>query len=336
MDLFQLTRTLVDIESTTPAEGRVADFLYRELAPMAAQFGGRVEKMPVEPNRDNVLVCFGEPLITLSTHMDTVPPFFGSREDATHIWGRGSCDAKGIIAAMIEAARRLLQEGVRNIGLLFLVGEERNSAGALVAAKNPRGATHIICGEPTQNRLAIASKGVLRYLVTARGKLAHSAYPELGESAIEKLLDALAEIRAMPLPRDEQLGPSTLNIGTIEGGHAPNVIADHAQAEILIRLVSDAAPLREALAYTCDGRAEAQEVLCIPAVRLGKLDGYLTTIAAFTTDIPALGDAWGTPYLIGPGDIRVAHTAEERVTKQDLLDAVETYVRMVKQFQAAA
>jgi acetylornithine deacetylase len=268
--------------------------------------------------------------------MDTVPPFFASSEDDTHIRGRGSCDAKGIIAAMIEAARLLLESGTTNIGLLFVVGEERNSAGALAVAKISRGARYIINGEPTENRLALGSKGSLRYQITARGRMAHSAYPELGESAIEKLLDVLADLRRMPMPSDPLLGASTMNIGTIEGGRAPNVIPDYARAELLIRLVDDPAPIQQAVEKICAGRVEAEQVLCIPAVRLGSLDGYKTTVAAFTTDIPAFAGAWGTPFLIGPGTIHVAHTSEERVAKKDLRDAVEIYMRMVKQLQSAS
>jgi acetylornithine deacetylase len=333
VDLFALTRALVDIESTTPCEGRVSEFLRNHLAPMANRFGGKLERMPVEPGRENIFVSFGAPIVTLSTHMDTVPPFFASSEDETHIRGRGSCDAKGIIAAMIDAARLLLESGTTNIGLLFLVGEERNSAGALAAAKISRGTRFIINGEPTENRLALGSKGSLRYQITARGRMAHSAYPELGESAIEKLLDVLHDLGRMPMPSDPLLGASTLNIGTIEGGRAPNVIPDYARAEILIRLVADPAPLKQAVTKICAGRVEAEEVLCIPAVRLGSLDGYQTTVAAFTTDIPAFAGAWGTPFLIGPGTIHVAHTSEERVAKKDLRDAVEIYMRMVKQLQ---
>ncbi len=191
MDLFQLTRALVDIESTTPHEGRVGEFLYERLTPLVQSFAGTLERLQVEPARFNVFASWGNPDVTLSTHMDTVPPFFVSREDAEHIHGRGSCDAKGIIAAMIEAARLLLESGVRQVGLLFVVGEERNSAGALAAAKNPRGARYIICGEPTENKIAVGSKGILRYEIVANGRMAHSAYPEFGESAIDKLIDAL-------------------------------------------------------------------------------------------------------------------------------------------------
>jgi acetylornithine deacetylase len=334
MDLFALTRALVDIESTTPSEGRVSEFLYQHLAPLANRFAGKLERMPVESGRENIFVSFGAPHVVLSTHMDTVPPFFASSEDETQIYGRGSCDAKGIIAAMIEAARLLLEAGTTNIGLLFVVGEERNSAGALAAAKTSRGTKFIINGEPTENRLALGSKGSLRYQITARGRMAHSAYPELGESAIEKLLDVLGDLRRMRMPSDPLLGASTTNIGTIEGGRAPNVIPDYARAELLIRLVADPAPLQQAVTKSCMGRVEAEEVLCIPAVRLGALDGYETTVAAFTTDIPAFAGAWGTPFLIGPGTIHVAHTSEERVAKEDLREAVEIYMRMVKQLQS--
>jgi acetylornithine deacetylase len=336
MDLFALTRALVDIESTTPCEGRVSEFLYQHLTPLASRFGGKLERMPVESGRENIFASFGEPQVTFSTHMDTVPPFFASSEDETHIRGRGSCDAKGIIASMIHAAQQLLESGATNIGLLFLVGEERNSAGALAAAKISRGTKFIINGEPTENRLALGSKGSLRYQITARGRMAHSAYPELGESAIEKLLDVLNDLRRMPLPSDPLLGASTLNIGTIEGGRAPNVIPDHARAEILIRVVADPAPLKQSVTKICAGRVEAEEVLCIPAVRLGALDGYQTTVASFTTDIPAFAGAWGTPFLIGPGTIHVAHTSEERVAKKDLRDAVGIYMRMVRQLQTSS
>src|SRR4029077_8716361 len=195
--------------------------------------GGQFERMPVGANRDNVFACWGEPVVTLSTHMDTVPPFFASHEDSEFIWGRGSCDAKGIIAAMIGAAEKLLAAGTRNFGLLFVVGEERNSAGAKAAAENPRGSRFLINGEPTENRLALGCKGALRYEIKTRGKLAHSAYPELGHSAIHTLLDVLQEIRKIPLPQDELLGRSTLNIGTIAGGRAPNVVADLAEAEVM-------------------------------------------------------------------------------------------------------
>jgi acetylornithine deacetylase len=297
---------------------------------MARQFHGRVERMPVEMDRDNLFASFDEPAVVLSTHMDTVPPFIPSREDDEYIWGRGACDTKGIIAAIITAAEQLLIAGHRNFGLLFVVGEERNSAGANVAARNPRGSKFLINGEPTGNKLALGSKGALRYEIVAQGRMAHSAYPELGESAIEKLLDALERIRRIELPTDDVLGPSTLNIGTITGGRAPNVIPDEARAEIMIRVVGDVAKLRNKIEAAVRPDAEAQEILLIPAMHLRPVDGFPTTVVAFTTDIPAFGKAWGEPLLIGPGSIHVAHTSEERIPKSEMIEAIGLYRQLVE------
>jgi acetylornithine deacetylase len=331
MNLFELTRALVDIESITGNEERVGEFLFDRVAQLASAYGGHAERMEVEPRRFNVQAEWGKPVVTLSTHMDTVPPFFASREDDEFIWGRAACDTKGIIAAMIHAAEALLDAGGRNFALLFVVGEERNSAGAYHAATKPRGSKFLINGEPTENKLALGSKGALRYEIVAEGRMAHSAYPELGDSAIDKLLSALGNIRRIDLPADDLLGPSTLNIGTIGGGRAPNIIADEARAELMIRLVGDSRATKNAIAKAVAGCAEAREVLEIPAVRLGRLAGLETTVVAYTTDIPAFGGSWGQPFLIGPGSIHVAHTLEERVPKRQLVEAVEIYQRMVKQ-----
>ena len=331
MNLFELTRALVDIESTTDREKKVGDYLFAHLSAVTVRHNGRIERIPAGPDRDNVFASWGEPVVTLSTHMDTVPPFFGSREDGDFIWGRGSCDAKGIIAAMIAAAEKLLGAGTRNLGLLFVVGEERNSAGAKAAAATPRGSRFLINGEPTENRLALGSKGALRYEITAHGKLAHSAYPELGHSAIHTLLEVLHDIRQIPLPADALLGKSTLNIGTIRGGRAPNVVADLAEAEIMFRTVGDPAKIRGAVSSAVAGRAVASEVFYTPAVQLAKLDGLPTTVVAFATDIPSFEGTWGQSFLIGPGTIHVAHTAEERISKRELSDAVEIYARMAMQ-----
>ncbi len=331
MNVFELTRALVDIESITDHEQRMGDTLFAQLSELAARYGGHAELIPVEPGRNNVFAWWGEPTVTLSTHMDTVPPFFPSREDDRHIWGRGACDTKGIIAAMIFAVRELLATGRSNLALLFVVGEERNSAGALAAAKSPRGSKFLINGEPTENKLALGSKGALRLEVVASGRMAHSAYPELGESAIEKLLDALGEIRRVGLPVDSVLGTSTLNIGTISGGRAPNVIPDHAQAEVFIRLVDSGDTTLAAIKKAMNGKVEVREALRIPALHLGSLPGFETTVVSYTTDIPALGELWGHPYLIGPGSIHVAHTTEERIPKAQILEAVQIYKRMVQQ-----
>ncbi len=331
MHPFELTQKLIGIESITPNEFEIGNFLWDQLSGLASRFDGRAERLPVEPRRDNIFVQFGQPTVTLSTHMDTVPPFLPAHEDETHIWGRGACDTKGIIAAMITAAVELLSAGHRNLGLLFVVGEERNSAGAKAAAQSPRGSKFLINGEPTENKLALGSKGALRYELRATGRMAHSAYPELGESAIEKLLDALNRIRALPLPSHPLLGNSTLNIGRIEGGRAPNVIPDSASAELLIRVVDDAVALRHSVEQAALPDARAEEVLLIPAVELGSLDGFETTVVAFTTDIPAFNGAWGQPFLIGPGTIHVAHTDRENIPKAELLEAVQLYKRLVTQ-----
>lgn len=335
MDLFALTRALVDIDSVTHNEQLVGDFLFSRLSELAVRHSGLIERIPAAPHRDNIFVRFGEPRVTFSTHMDTVPPFFPSREDDTHIWGRGSCDAKGIIASMIAATEKLLAAGTSNIGLLFVVGEERDSAGAKAAAAAPRGSRFLVNGEPTENHLALGCKGALRYELIAQGKLAHSAYPELGHSAIHSLLDALNAIRQIPLPQDSLLGPSTLNVGTISGGRAPNVVADQARAEIMFRTVGDPDATRQAVASAASSaRIEAREVHYTPAVRLTTFDHLPSTIVAFTTDIPSFAGAWGQPYLLGPGSIHLAHTAEERIPKKELLDAAEIYARMARQLLA--
>ncbi|MBZ5706911.1 MAG: M20/M25/M40 family metallo-hydrolase, partial [Acidobacteriia bacterium] len=243
MDVVALTRQLVDIESITGNEGPVGEFLYRELC----RLGYQASKVPVEGARCNVFATSPEqprPAVVFSTHLDTVPPFIASSEDDMRVYGRGACDAKGIIAAQIAAAERLRNEGIY-VGLLFLVGEERDSLGAKVANQQSPGCRFLVNGEPTENKLAVASKGSLRATITAHGRMAHSAYPELGESAIDKLLEALTHLRAMKLPTEEGVGPCTLNIGMIEGGRAPNIIADQARAQLLYRLVGPAQQLRQ-------------------------------------------------------------------------------------------
>ena len=334
MNVFELTRKLVDIESITNNELQAGNFLHGHLSELAARSDGHVERAEVEENRFNVFACWGNPAVTMSTHMDTVPPFIPSREDADCIWGRGACDAKGIIASMIAATERLLGERVRNFGLLFVVGEERNSAGADAAAKMRPGSRYLVGGEPTGNKLALASKGGLRLEILARGKAAHSAYPELGESAIDALLDVLDSVRKLSLPEDPLLGQTTVNIGTIAGGQAPNVVADRAKAEILVRLVGDPDPVRHAFATAVVARAQLKEILFTPVMRFGSIDGFPSTIVSYTTDIPVLSPAWGKPFLIGPGSIHLAHTAEERISKKELSEAVGIYTDIVRKLLA--
>jgi acetylornithine deacetylase len=328
MDIVALTRRLVDIESITGNEGPIGHFLIQELR----RLGYNVQRMVAEDDRANVYATSPQhpnPSVVFSTHMDTVPPFILSSEDERRIYGRGSCDAKGIIAAQIAAAERLRGEGVY-VGLLFLVGEERDSLGAKVANQQPNSCKFIINGEPTENRIAIASKGALRVELTATGRMAHSAYPELGESAIDKLVEALHRLRAMKLPSDPEVGPCTLNIGTIDGGRAPNVIPDKAQALLLYRLVGPSDNLRRQIIETLGDLVKVEFTLEIPFIRLRTFESLPTMVAAFTTDIPALSN-WGQPLLIGPGSIHVAHTTGEHVEKKALENAVELYSRIAKQ-----
>jgi acetylornithine deacetylase len=334
-DPIGFNRQLCEIESTTYHEGEVGDFL----AGFLDGRGWTVEKTPVAQPAEsanagprwNVYagVAGQTPELVFSTHMDTVPPYIPFSEDAEFMYGRGVSDAKGIIAAQVTAAEVLRAEGFR-IGLLFVSGEERDSAGAKAANKSPKGSRFLINGEPTDNRLALASKGALRAVLKSTGKMAHSAYPELGDSAVHKLVEALGKLVALPLPTLEGVGPSTLNIGQIHGGHAPNVIADKAEAQVLVRLVGDSAPVRAALIEATAGLAEIDFTLEIPFVRLRAVEGLPTMIAKFTTDIPQLGN-WGEPLLLGPGSIHVAHTPFEKLAKKELLEAVELYIKVAKQ-----
>jgi acetylornithine deacetylase len=338
LDPIRLTRELVEIESTTYHEGAVGDFL----AGFLEERGWEVEKTPVpQPpesrttgERWNVYAGTRgqQPDLVFSTHMDTVPPHIPFSEDAEFMYGRGVSDAKGIMAAQCAAAEVLRADGFR-IGLLFVSGEERDSAGAIVANETPRGSRFLVNGEPTDNRLALASKGALRAVFKATGKMGHSAYPELGDSAIHKLVEVMAKLLAMELPQTEDVGPSTLNVGLINGGHAPNVIADKAEAQVLIRLVGDSGPIRAAVLEAAAGLAEVDFTLEIPFVRLRAVEGLPTMIAKFTTDIPKLSN-WGEPLLLGPGNIHVAHTPYEKLAKAELFEAVELYVRVAKQLLA--
>jgi acetylornithine deacetylase len=335
LDPIRLTRQLCEIESTTYHEGEVGDFL----AGFLERKSWEVEKTPVAQPvesaaagaRWNVYAGIPgqKPDLVFSTHMDTVPPYIPFSEDADFMYGRGVSDAKGIIAAQVAAAEALRTAGFK-VGMLFVSGEERDSAGAKAANLVPKGSKFLINGEPTDNRLALASKGALRAVFKAHGKMCHSAYPELGESAVHKLVEVLGKLLELPLPTLDDVGPSTLNIGQIHGGHAPNVLADKAEAQVLVRLVGDSAPVRAALVEACKGLAEVDFTLEIPFVRLRAVPGLPTMIAKFTTDIPQLSN-WGEPLLLGPGSIHVAHTPFEKLAKKELLEAVDLYIKVGKQ-----
>jgi acetylornithine deacetylase len=331
MNMVELTRKLVDIESITGNEALIGEVLLAELL----QRGFDARKMQVEGARFNLIANWPQepkPEIFFSTHMDTVPPFFPSRDEGDRLYGRGTCDAKGIIAVQIAAAERLREQGVL-VGLLFVVGEERDSQGAKVANQQAPGCKYLVNGEPTENRLALASKGTLRVELKASGRMAHSAYPELGESAIDKLIVALTRLRAMKLPQLEGIGPCTLNIGLIQGGRAPNVIPDHASAELLYRVIGPTTELRRQIVETAGDLARAGFYLEIPFMRFRTVDSVPTMVAAFTTDIPALTN-WGEPLLIGPGSIHVAHTDAEYIEKAQLSEGAELYVRIAQTLAA--
>ncbi len=323
VDVFALTRKLIDVESITGNERAVGELLLNELKSLGYEAG----RMAVEDNRFNVWATWpghAQPKVVFSTHMDVVPPWIQSAEDDEKIYGRGACDAKGIIAEQIAAAERLREKNIF-AGLLFVVGEERDSQGAYVANGQAPGSKFLINGEPTDNRIGVASKGALRVNVIAEGKMAHSAYPELGESAIEKLLNALERLRKMELPNNPEVGPCTVNIGMIEGGRAPNVIPDKADAQLLYRLVGPSEQLRKDIEKAIAPDCHCEYALEIPFVKLRTVPGIPTMTAKFTTDIPRLTN-WGQPVLLGPGSIHVAHTTGEFVSKKELMEAVALYV----------
>lgn len=332
MNLIELTRTLIDIPSLSGSEAEVADFLFSYLAGL----GYDVERQEVSEGRANIIATLGERArVMLSTHMDTVPPHIASSEDDEYVYGRGACDAKGIIAAQIMASEALRAEGTREIGLLFTVDEEMGSLGARAANLLPRASDcrFLINGEPTDNRLAVGSKGSLRLVIKTEGRAAHSAYPEHGESAIEKLLDVLADVRACRWPVDAFFGETTCNIGRVEGGTRPNVIPAKAQAELQIRLVTDAEPVKDELERAVAGRARVEYLSVARPVRMLAVEGFEPCIVRFTTDIPHLTN-WGAPLLIGPGSILLAHTSEERVKKRELEEAVGLYKGLARSLVA--
>jgi acetylornithine deacetylase len=329
MNIFELTTSLMSIPSVSGEEEAVGFYLRDYLESL----GWTVELQPVSSNQNNVIAYMNDtPRVWFSTHLDTVPPFIPPTEDDEKIYGRGACDAKGIIAAQITAAEQLRAEGVTDIGLLYTIEEERASTGAKVADKHPHAAKceYLINGEPTDNDLAIGSKGAFRAMIRTTGKAAHSAYPEQGDSAIEKLLDILEDVRHTKFPHDEFFGETTLNLATLDGGVALNVIPPKAEAGLLIRLTTPMEPIRDALIDLIRGRGELELLSYSLPVRMLAVDGFNQKVVRFTTDIPHLGN-WGQPLLLGPGSILVAHTKDEFVLKKDLETAADLYVSLAKQ-----
>jgi acetylornithine deacetylase len=328
VDPVAFARGLIDIDSTTGREGEAGRWLARELR----ELGFAVIEQPVDGDRGNVLARTGAdataPAVVLSTHFDCVPPFFPSRIDGDRLYGRGSCDAKGILAAQVAAVDRLRRDGDTRVGLLFVVGEERGSDGAKLANDAATGSRFLVNGEPTESRLGVATRGILRIKLHADGRAAHSSFPELGISAIDKLLDALIELRTLPLPADHGLGKTYYTVGLISGGVAPNVVSPSAEAEVMFRTVGDGAHVRAAIA-SLESRVSIEHVLEVPPVKLKTVAGFETSVFPYTTDIPFL-EAWGQPLLFGPGSIHVAHTADEFMSIAELHAAVDSYVRIAK------
>lgn len=325
MDPIDLTRELCAVYSPTGSEAAVTALLERRLAGL----GWTVARQPVSPGRDNLYATLDPPVVVFCTHLDVVPPELPLAEDDEWLRGRGVCDAKGIAAAMIVAAQELRAAGERRIGLLFTVGEETGSDGARAASRlEPRG-RFLINGEPTENRLSIGQKGALLFRLEAVGRAAHSAYPEEGVSAVDALLLTLERVRRLSFPDDPLLGPTTLNTGLISGGVAANVIPPTAQADLLFRTVTDTGSLRDAVQRACAPGVSARVIFDTPSVKSPALPGWDTTVVSYASDLPHLA-AWGTGYQLGPGTIRVAHTDDERIRKDDLVAGVSAYVRLAR------
>ena len=330
-DPLELTRRLVAVETPTWGENPATDILEEHLRGL----GYGVTRQPVVGGRANLYAWREKPEVVFSTHLDCVPPYLPLREDEEFIHGRGSCDAKGQAAAMVAAAERLAGEGERRIGLLFVVGEEDGSHGAFAAADlEPKG-RWLINGEPTENVLTIGQKGALRVDLVATGRAAHSAYPDEGRSAIMPLLETIGRVQALDLPADPLLGPPTMNLGTIEGGVAPNVIPPSARAQILIRTVGPTDQLKRLVTAQAAPAVTITFPVELPAYKGTAPTGWKTGVVSFASDLPFYAD-WGGLYQMGPGSIRVAHTDQERISKRELLEGVDLYVKLARDLLAGA
>lgn len=330
-EVVELARGLIDIDSTSGREAEATGWLAARLR----ERGYHVVEQPVEGDRINLIATVGlhEPELVFSTHIDCVPPFFPSRVEGNVLYGRGACDAKGILAAEIAALDRLRAAGEKRAGLLVVVGEERGSHGARAANRIANRCRYLIDGEPTGNRLGAALRGVHRVRLAASGRAAHSAYPELGDSAIEKLIDALQALRGLDLPSDPDLGRTSYTVGLISGGVAPNVVPAAAAADVNFRIVGPASDVRARL-NGLPGGVAVEEVMTIPPTRLTTVPGFDTAVFSFATDVPFL-TAWGRPLLLGPGSIHDAHTDDEHVAMDELVRAVDLYEKLARELLAA-
>jgi acetylornithine deacetylase len=325
-DVVSLAAELLSIQSTTGSEGTAVDFVSRWLVGR----GWNVTLQEVSRGRANIWASRSGGGVTFSTHLDTVPPYVPPRLEGAKLYGRGSSDAKGIAAAMLVAADRLVSAGEKRVEILFVVGEEKGSDGARAANNLGTKSRFLINGEPSESKLASGAKGSLRATIRTRGREAHSAYPHLGRSAIEPMLELLPTLKKLPLPSDPVLGNTTVNIGTIKGGTEANVIPAHAEAEIMFRLVSDVEPIKKMiLDWAKKGGADVEFGSHIPAQRFATVPGFDTEPVAYTSDIPLLSN-WGEPFLFGPGSIHVAHTPDEFIDVEELRASVDAYERLAK------
>jgi acetylornithine deacetylase len=326
MNPFERTLQLMRIPSVTGDEAEVG----RYLASVLGELGYRVDTQEVSPGRLNVMAYAGEPEVVICTHIDTVPPFLDVREDETALYGRGACDTKGIIAAMLEAGNRLREDGVDRFGYLFLVGEETGGDGAKAANQLEWNSTkYVIVGEPTGNQLARAQKGTLMANLTIQGKAAHSGYPDAGISAIHPMVEVLRDCIKADWGSDPVLGSGTCNVGVIEGGAKANILAPNALASLMLRTVEDPEASTARLDRVVGGRAEIEILGGAAPQMMHVVDGFPQTVVSFGSDVPYLG-ALGKPLLVGPGSILDAHTADEKILKQDLLDGVDLYHRLTR------
>lgn len=330
IDVVAVAAELLAIDSSGGSEARMIDYVSRWLVAR----GWNVTVQEVTPGRGNVWASRAGGGVTLSTHLDTVPPFVPPRLEGSRLYGRGACDAKGILAAMLAAADKLAAADEDRVDLLFVVGEEKESDGARAANRLPATSRFLVNGEPTESKLAVGAKGSLRVTLRTRGREAHSAYPHLGRSAIEPMLALLPTLSDLELPVDPTLGATTVNIGVLRGGTEANIVPGGCEAELMFRLVGDVDVVKGIVERWVAGRAEFRYGSYIPPQRFHSIPGFETTAVAYATDIPLL-DRWGTPLLFGPGSILVAHTPEEYVELDELRAAVDAYERIVRALLAS-
>lgn len=330
MNPFELTKQLMSIPSVTGTEREIAEFLSSHLTSL----GYRTERQNVSGDRFNVFAFAGEGRVMFCTHIDTVPPAtITIREDDDCLYGRGACDTKGIIAAMLEAGERLRKSGVTNFGYMFLVGEETDSVGAKAANGRKWNSEYVIVGEPTENRLARAQKGTLMATLTVSGRACHSGYPEMGVSAIQNLWAVLQDCQSADWGNDPILGQGTLNVGVFRGGEAANIVPPQASASIMIRTVESTALVEEKMRRIVGNRATMEVVGASDPLILHVVDGFTTTVVSFGSDAPHLGNT-GKRLLIGPGSILDAHTAGEKISKRALIEGVDLYEQLVRKLLA--